>query len=99
MRTGSIFHVLKGINGWSSSSISKLDVAKIISIGYRYRMFAINDPTYNIALTVKYSHNAYGDKHDGIHHEIDIEKRYVKVEDVRREIDEIEEKQNILRKM
>jgi hypothetical protein len=53
---GILFHTLKGINGWSNFSLKELDVAKIMSISYRERLFKIFDRDEPYSLEISYNH-------------------------------------------
>jgi hypothetical protein len=52
--TGVLFHELKGIPGWSSLDISKIDIGRVSSIGYRKRLFALSDKDHPYTMEIEY---------------------------------------------
>ena len=110
MIQGVFFYTLKGINGLSSLSISRIDIAKVMSLAYRKRLFCIFDReypftlqiTYNEPKTVTTASPVFG-KHNGgvvLHRHTEqeqlITKRYMSEKDVVAEINEITKRQQLL---
>ena len=50
-----IYHTLKGINGWSKSNISTIDIYKINHLYYKKRSFCIFDKKYPYKLIIEYN--------------------------------------------
>jgi len=51
---GVVFHTLKGIDGYSSLNYSKIDVAKVVDITWRKRLFCIHDREQKFMVEIKY---------------------------------------------
>jgi|LauGreDrversion4_2_1035121.scaffolds.fasta_scaffold04984_10 hypothetical protein len=108
-----IFHTLKGIIGWSSLSISKIDICKIKKIYYKKRLFCIfdRDHPYNLIIIYNEPTPTIGfapgfDLFDGdctfsivesVSLTVNITKRYKTEIEVKNEIEEIQMKQNKLK--
>ena len=50
---GVVFHTLKGIDGYSSLNYSKIDVAKVVDITWRKRLFCIHDREQKFMVEIK----------------------------------------------
>lgn len=109
---GTIFHTLKGIKGWSISSISKIDIYKIKEIYYKKRLFCIfnrdhpynliiiyNEPrtTTNFAPGINFNGDLTTSMVDSVSLTVNITKRYKTEIEVKNEIEEIQMKQNKLK--
>ena len=105
---GFVFHTLKGIPGWSYLTIGKIDVAKVISIGYSKRLFMITDRKfpYNLEISYENPHDSVrggfsASGHfvavNGVELKSEITKRYQTEAEVVNEINEIKSKQKKLK--
>lgn len=109
-----MFHVLKGIRGWSNLNITKVDVAKIKNISYHSRLFMLMDREYPYTLYIEYAepkeslrpipvHGSNGSVNYIYITQVEltqtITKRYSRVEEVEEEIAQITFKQNELIKL
>ena len=104
-----IFHTLKGIKGWSTLSIQKIDIYKIKEIYYKKRLFCIfnRDHPYNLIIIYNEPRTTI-DFAPGINFNggfttsmvestsltVNITKRYKTEIEVKNEIKEIQMKQN-----
>jgi hypothetical protein len=110
---GILFHKLKGTRGWSSFFTQDIDVANIERISYRKRLFKIfdRDRDYTIWITYRQMRNSVsiaptitGNGNKGItlvdtvkvSHLLTL--RYVNEEDAIKEINEIQQKRDRLKK-
>lgn len=50
-----LFHKLKGARGWSSFFTQNVDVAKVVEITYRKRLFKIFDTECDYTMCIKYN--------------------------------------------
>ena len=107
-----LFHTLKGIRGWSHCELSKIDVAKVISLDYHERLFKIFDTNHPYTLTIEYKEPKHSTTvspvfagkggitiNDVTVTEQTITKRYKSEKDVKKEVIEIKIKQEELEKM
>lgn len=104
-----IFHSLKGKPGWSFLSINKIDIAKIVSVFHNKRKFMITDTKYPYTLYIKYSHisnlTTFISTGGGTGiipinittYTSTITKRYKSLSEILNELDEIKNKQIILK--
>lgn len=55
MNKKSLCHILKGVNGWSSCNLQKIDVSFVNEISYRKRLFSFLQKEYPYSLTIEYN--------------------------------------------
>lgn len=103
---GVLFHTLKGKNGWSHLSLSKIDVARVVNVRWTERLWKIFDKDCPYTLNIEYYlpqtktsiAPTFGSGRTGytVYNETvlnhSITKRYKTKEDVEREIAELERK-------
>lgn len=103
---GVVFHTLKGVPGLSSLGSKIIDVAKVLDMSHRRRLFCIFDSEYPFTLKITYNEpkstwhiSPVVGRYTGaaFHPSVDLTqtltKRYSSLDEVQKEIDEIKLKQ------
>lgn len=93
--SGFIFHTLKGFPGWSKCNLQVLDVARILNVRCRKRMFMVCDRDKPYTLEVHYLHplvEIYTPCYSRTITDSIITKRYKTIGDAQKEMKEIRTK-------